>query len=94
MNDFEKMRDRIGNRFDLVLVASERMRELHRERKQRDEQLKINGTNPREYLEQTKNGVDPTKQTFSDIENGRVGREYLARFKHRGMRKSRKYDLE
>jgi DNA-directed RNA polymerase subunit K/omega len=94
MHDFDKMRDRIGNRFDLILVASERLRELHRERKRKDEQLKTNGANPLEYLSRSRAELDPTKQTFSEIENGQVGREYLARFKHRGMKKSRKYDLD
>lgn len=94
MNDFDKMCDRIGNRFDLILVASERLRELHRVRKQEDDVMKYSDMNPGEYLEQRKRLRIPTKIAFDDIESGAVGREYLNKIKDRSERnKPKRHDV-
>lgn len=85
MNDFDKAANRVGNRFDLVLIASERMREIHRKRREQ-EQLKLLS------VEQRRKGVTPSVQAISDIENGIVGREYLDRVKSRGRQKRVKFD--
>lgn len=86
MNDFDKMRDKIGNRFDLVLVASERLRELHAERKQQDEELKYSGTSPSQYLNERKRMEIPTMRAFNEIESGQVGRDYLKKIKQRRLK--------
>lgn len=85
MNDFDKAANRVGNRFDLVLIASERMREIHRKRREQ-EQLKLLS------VEQRRKSVTPSVQAISDIENGIVGREYLDRVKSRGRQKRVKFD--
>ena len=85
MNDFEKATKNIGNRFDLVLVASERMREIHRKRKEQED-LKILDITER------KKRVIPAVQAISDIENELVGREYLNRIKNRNKRQRPKFE--
>ena len=85
MNDFDKATNRVGNRFDLVLIASERMREIHRKRREQ-EQLKLL------TVEQRRKNVVPSVQAISDIENGIVGREYLGRVKSRSRQKRVKFD--
>ena len=76
MNDFQKAAKNIGNRFDLVLVASERMRELHAERRKQYEEGSIT-------TESIRRDKTPSEKTFNDIENGTVGKEYLGRIKKR-----------
>lgn len=83
MNDFDKMRDNIGNRFDLVLIASERLRELHRERKLKEEYMKVDGFNRDQFFSERKRQEIPVVQVFSDIENSVVGREYLDKIRDR-----------
>ena len=86
MNDFDAMRDKIGNRFDLVLVASERLRQLHKQRKEQDETHKYSGNSAAQYLEERKRLEVPTKVAFAEIEAGTVGREYLALVRERRVR--------
>lgn len=94
MNDFEKMYDNIGNRFDLVLIASERLRELHLKRKQEDETMKYSDMSPAAYLNQRKNQPIPTTLVFDDIESKQVGREYLNKIKDRSERtKPKRHDV-
>jgi hypothetical protein len=94
MNDFNKMCDMIGNRFDLILVASERLRELHRIRKHEDDAMKNSDMSVNEYLEQRKQQHIPTKVALNDIESGRVGREYLNKIKDRSERnKPKRHDV-
>lgn len=76
MNDFEKAAKKIGNRFDLVLVASERMRELHAQRRKQYEEGSIT-------TESIRRDITPSEHTFNDIENGEVGKEYLEKIKKR-----------
>jgi DNA-directed RNA polymerase subunit omega len=57
----------IGNRFDLVLIASQRVRELRRGHKSR-------------LSTPTKNG--PIVTSLIEIEEGLVGREYLKRVRN------------
>jgi DNA-directed RNA polymerase omega subunit len=82
MNNFEKAASNIGNRFELVLVASERMREIHRKRMEQEE-LGIIDTLDR------KNKTPPCVQAISDIESGLVSREYLNRVSSRNKKQSR-----
>lgn len=86
MNDFDKMRDNVGNRFDLVLIAAERVRELHRERKLQEEYMRQDRVNVREYFAQRKNKEVPTLQAFNEIESSEVGREYLEKIRERHAR--------
>lgn len=85
MNDFDKATKNIGNRFDLVLVASERMRELHRKRKEQED-LGILQTDQR--ITRTK----PCDQAVYDVENKVVGREYLKRLQSKNRKKNLKFD--
>ena len=62
--DYNKCAEKIGNRFDMVLVASQRARELRRGSAK---------------LVQTNNG--PIVSALQEIEEGKVGREYLRRLK-------------
>lgn len=83
MNDFERAAKNIGNRFNLVLVASERVREIHRERmKQAEEGL----------LDFSKRQTVPAEQAISEIEDGTIGKEYLKKVKVRNKRKRPKFD--
>lgn len=85
MNDFEKAARNIGNRFDLVLVASERMREIHRKRKEQED-LKLLS------LEDRRRQKRPCEQAIGDIESGLVGREYLNRLKANPRKKKVRFD--
>jgi DNA-directed RNA polymerase subunit K/omega len=76
MNDFDKAAIMVGNRFDLVLIASERMREIHRQRKENEEKGLLS-------LQQRRNNAVPCVQAISDIEAGIVGREYLEKIRQR-----------
>ena len=58
--DTDKCVDNIGNRFDLVLIASARVRELRR-----GHAKQVQGTN------------SPTIIALREIEEGKVGRDYL-----------------
>ena len=62
MNDTDKCVDMIGNRFDLVLVASARVREIRRGAR---------------ALVDNSNNSSPTVLALKEIEQGKVGREYL-----------------
>ena len=62
MNDTDKCVDMIGNRFDLVLVASARVREIRRGAR---------------ALVDNSNNSSPTVLSLKEIEQGKVGREYL-----------------
>lgn len=84
MNDFEKAARNIGNRFEMVLVASERMREIHRERRTKEDSGDL------DYALR-KSATPPCVQTISDIEDKTVGREYLKRVTDRTKKKSVKY---
>lgn len=85
MNDFDKAANKVGNRFDLVLIASERMREIHRKRREQEDLKLI-------PIEQRRNSTPPCVQAINDIEAGLVGREYLNRVKTRGKRRKVKFD--
>jgi DNA-directed RNA polymerase subunit K/omega len=84
MNDFEKAAKNIGNRFEMVLVASERMREIHRQRRSKEDLGDLDHS-------LRKTTVPPCIQTISDIENGVVGREYLKRISSRTKKKTVKF---
>lgn len=84
MNDFEKMNNKIGNRFDLVLVASERMREHQRERRMQEELIKLdNKMNPSNEKTIIKSKITLHEKTFNEIEEGIIDRKILQRIKGR-----------
>jgi DNA-directed RNA polymerase subunit omega len=60
----EEAKNMVGNRYDLVLIASARVRELRR------------GDKPK-FINREKN--TPTVTALKEIEQGLVGREYLDR---------------
>jgi DNA-directed RNA polymerase subunit omega len=60
----EEAKNMIGNRYDLVLITSARVRELRR-------------GDPQRYTSKVKNS--PTVTALKEIEQGLVGREYLDR---------------
>lgn len=80
MNDYDKAVKKIGNRFDFVLVATERLRELRREERRLEEAGLLEPGKRKESLHH---------RAISDIENGVVGREYLDNVKRRTNTKSR-----
>lgn len=85
MNNFEKAAKNIGNRFDMVLVASERMREIHRKRREQEDLGLITH-------DQRKKQSRPCEQAIYDIENKLVGREYLNRLQAKNRKKRPKFD--
>lgn len=85
MNDYDRAAKNIGNRFDLVLVASERMRELHGQRKLAEERGDYS-------VDQRRKESPPHYVAIHDIETGVVGKEYLNKVKSRGSRKRQKFD--
>jgi DNA-directed RNA polymerase omega subunit len=85
MNDFDKANSKIGNRFDLVLVASERMREIQKKRIESGDFKNLTSS-------ERKSKVTPANQTFTEIEQGTVGREYLNRVKARTFKRKQRFD--
>jgi len=87
MNDFELAAKKIGNRFDLVLIASERMREIHRHRRAQED------LSDRTQLQANRNkSVSPAHQAISDIESGKVGKEYLNKIKDKAKSRRPKFE--
>lgn len=82
MNDFDAANKKIGNRFDLVLVASERMRELHKQRRDKEELGNLT-------VEQRRKEIPPHWQAINDVETGLVDRTYLEKLKSRGRKRQR-----
>jgi len=82
MNDFDKATAKIGNRFDMVLVASERMRELHKQRKDLEDHGDLS-------VETRRKEAPPHWVAVNDIEEGRVDRQYLHRLKDRRKKRSK-----
>ena len=89
MNDFDKAAKNIGNRFDMVIIASERVRELHRVLKEKDEENKKLGIID---IKSRIMKIPPGVQAITDIENQLVGREYLNKVKSREKRKKPRFD--
>jgi hypothetical protein len=75
---------KVGNIFDYVLIASERFREINRQRSASGE----NGLPTHQY----KNLPKIHHVVAEDIESGRVGREYLKRISDRANRHRRELD--
>lgn len=86
MNDIDLATTKVGNRFDLVLVSSERLREVHRARKLKDEEV---GTYD---IVQRKREPTMNFTVMQEIEQGKIGREYLHKVKARGRRQRPKFD--
>lgn len=86
MNDIDKATANVGNRFDLVLIASERVRELSRERREKEDMEEKSPLKRKKH--------EPLQaKALTDIENGFVGRSYLDRVKSReGSKKRPKFD--
>ena len=85
MNDFEKAAKNVGNRFNLVLIASERMREIHRKRREQENLGIVSETKRKQH-------VVPAEQAISDIESGLVGIEYLSRIRSKDKKRKPKFD--
>lgn len=85
MNDVDRAAKNIGNRFDLVLVASERMREIHRDRRTQEQ------SGDQDTL-QRKHVPIPSAQALTEIEQGKVGTEYLARIQERKIARRPRLD--
>ena len=90
MNDYDKMFKNIGNRFDFILIASERVREIRRDRKLQEVQMHLvpGKESDRYFAEQRKVDI-PTVQAFNEIENGQIGMEYLDKIRKRNVVKRR-----
>jgi DNA-directed RNA polymerase subunit K/omega len=85
MNDFDRATRNAGNRFDLVLIASERMRELHAQRRKQESEGELS-------LTERRNRPVPAHQAVRDVEEGTVGREYLSKVRDRGHRRRSRFD--
>ncbi len=72
----EKAAQQVGNRYDLILIASARIRELHR------------GHQPKM---KPKQGHGKSLTALAEIEEGLVGREYLKRIKDDPSSKKEKF---
>ena len=72
----------VGNIYDFVLIASERVREINRERTEDGSFLK--------GFDSYKKLTKPHLQALEDITTGKVGREYLKKISQRirGNRKN------
>ena len=84
MNDYQRAIKNIGNSFDMVLVASERMRELHRERRRREDSGDVLS------FDERKKYPAAAHQAITEIENGDVGKEYLLKISKRSEKTNRK----
>jgi hypothetical protein len=80
MTDNQTAQLQVGSIYNYVLIASERVREIYRERAASGE----NSLPPEEY----RHLPLIYKTAAEDIESGRVGIEYLKRIGNRDQRKS------
>ena len=78
MTDNQTAQDRVGSIFNYVLVASERVKEIHRERKAQE----LNRLPMSQYSKLEK----PHAQVAREIESGQVGIEYLLKIRDREMK--------
>lgn len=85
MNNFDQAAKNVGNRFDLVLVASERMREIHQQRREQEDAGDLDHA-------QRKHLPIPSAQAITDIEEKLVGVEYLNKIKRRKNARRPKLD--
>lgn len=85
MNDFDLAVNKVGNRYDLVLIASQRARELNKQRRQQWE-------NSGGVVKKTTNAMTVAEQAIHDVESGRVGREYLLRGSNTKPKRKEKFD--
>lgn len=82
MTDNQTAQDRVGSIFNYVLVASERVKEIHRERKAKG----LNGLSMSAYSKLEKTHV----QVSREIEEGTVGVEYLLKIRDREQKSNHK----
>lgn len=75
MDEFSRAAERIINKFDLILIASERVREIEKQR--RKELEGAAGQSRRKQL-------PLHTEAFKDIAEGKVGQEYLLKVADRG----------
>jgi len=68
----------VGNIFDFVLIASERVREIHRDRRESG----TYGLETGSYQKLEK----PHLQACREIVEGKIGREYLKKVSQRGQK--------
>jgi DNA-directed RNA polymerase subunit K/omega len=83
MIDYEKISRNIGNRFDAILIASERMKEIKRE-------VRIRAENGLNTPEQTMKLGNTTTVALREIEEGKIGLEYLDKLNRRVDRSLRR----
>ena len=83
MIDYERITKNIGNRFEAVLVAAERMKEIKRE-------VRIRAENGLNTPEQTMKAGNSTTVALKEVENGTIGREYLDKMASRANKSSRR----
>jgi DNA-directed RNA polymerase subunit K/omega len=83
MIDYERITKNIGNRFEAVLVAAERMKEIKRE-------VRIRAENGLNTPEQTMRAGNSTTVALKEVENGTIGREYLDKMARRANKSSRR----
>lgn len=77
------------NIFDFILIASERVREINRDRKLTHAQLHLipGPETDRFFLEQRKIAIS-AYQAFEEIESGKIDKEYLKKVRRRFTRKN------
>jgi DNA-directed RNA polymerase subunit K/omega len=83
MIDNEGVAKHVGNLFDAVVIAADRMREIKRE-------VRIRAENGLNTPEQTMRLGNSTTVALKEIEDGRIGREYLDRAAQRVNRSRRR----
>jgi DNA-directed RNA polymerase subunit K/omega len=81
--DYKRAIDNVGNVYDLILIASTRMREIQMKR-QEDER-----NQPLDNYQRRKQQT-AVSQTITEIQNGTVGREYLLKLDSKLKKPSRK----
>jgi DNA-directed RNA polymerase subunit K/omega len=81
--DYKKAIDNVGNVYDLILVASTRMREIQMRRYEEERNQPLDTYQRRK--QQT-----AVRQTLTEIQNGTVGREYLLKLNTKPKTPTRK----
>ena len=79
MDDYDRAVKKIGNRFDFVLVATERLRELKREQKIAEEFSTAGRA--------VRRGQPLHSKAIAEILDGTIGMDYLEKVKAKGRRK-------
>ena len=81
--DYKRAIDNVGNVYDLILIASTRMREIQQRRHEAERNQPLDSY-------QRKKQQTAVRQTITEIQNGAVGREYLLKIDTRPKMTRRK----